>query len=97
MLPVDHVTIEKFGELTGYSELAVRAKIKRGQWQEGHEYNKAPDGRILISLEGYARWVTSGATTKGSGSLRPALSKSTSTTRASAAANGSSLSPPPLT
>lgn len=52
MLPVDHVTIEKFGELTGYSELAVRGKIKRGQWQEGREFIKAPDGRVLISRRG---------------------------------------------
>lgn len=97
MLPVDHVTIKRFSELTGYSELAIRSKIKRGEWRQDEQYFKAPDGRILMSLEGYAQWVTKGATKKASG-LRPvAASKSISTTKARAAANDSSSSPPPLT
>lgn len=30
-----YITIRKFEELTGYTEEAVRAKIKRGDWLEG--------------------------------------------------------------
>lgn len=97
MLPIDHVTIERFSELTGYSEFAIRSKIKRGDWRLNEQFFKAPDGRVLMSLEGYAQWVTKGATKKAS-ALRPAVaSKSTSTTRARAAANDSSSSPAPLT
>lgn len=97
MLAIDHVTIERFSELTGYSEDAIRSKIKRGDWRQDEQYFKAPDARILMSLEGYAQWVTRGATRKAS-VLRPAVaSKSTSTTRARVAANDSSSSPPPLT
>ncbi|WP_422156543.1 excisionase [Vreelandella titanicae] len=97
MLPVDHVTIERFSELTGYSEFAVRSKIKRGDWRQDEQFFKAPDGRILMSLEGYAQWVTKGVTTKGSGSGLRVASASTSSIKASVAANGSSSSPPPLT
>ena len=60
MLAIDHVTIERFSELTGYSEFAIRSKIKRGDWRQGEQFFKAPDGRILMSLEGYAQWVTKG-------------------------------------
>lgn len=53
-----HVTIERFAELSGYTPDAVRSKIKRGDWLEGTVWTKAPDGRILIDLEGYERWAT---------------------------------------
>ena len=52
------VTIKKFEELTGYSQDAIRSKIKRGDWLEGHMWKKAPDGRILIDTEGYLKWLT---------------------------------------
>lgn len=51
------VTIKKFVELTGYSEDAVRAKIKTGVWRQGEHLAKAPDGRILMNLQAYNRWV----------------------------------------
>ena len=51
------VTIDKFSNLSGYSPDAVRSKIKRGDWLEGQVFIKAPDGRILISTEGYEKWV----------------------------------------
>ena len=54
---VNHVTIDKFKELTGYTRDAVQSKIKRGQWVEGREFKKAPDGRILIYLPGFEAWV----------------------------------------
>lgn len=54
-----HVTIRKFSEETGYTEHATRSKIKRGDWTEGDLWIRAPDGRILMSLEGYEQWVNS--------------------------------------
>lgn len=51
------VTIKKFSEETGYSEQAVRSKIKRGDWLEGELWTRAPDGRILMDMEAYERWV----------------------------------------
>lgn len=52
-----HVTIAKFAAESGYTEDAIRAKIKNGVWLEGVVWVKAPDGRILISIEGYETWV----------------------------------------
>ena len=48
--------LDKFCELSGYSEEAVRIKIKRGIWREGEQYVKAPDGHIKILLEGVNQW-----------------------------------------
>lgn len=39
--------------LSGYTPDGVRSKIKRGDWLEGALWVKAPDGRILIDLEGH--------------------------------------------
>lgn len=49
----------KFEELTGYTVKAITRKIEDQVWREGHEYRKAPDGRILIDIEGYNKWVES--------------------------------------
>ncbi|MET0218057.1 MAG: hypothetical protein ABW205_09050 [Burkholderiales bacterium] len=57
MMTTNYVQIHRFCELTGYTEKAVRLKISEGVWLEGREYRKAPDKHVLISLEGYARWV----------------------------------------
>jgi len=43
--------------LTGYSVKAMERKIERGDWQEGKIWRRAPDGRILIDVLGYQRWV----------------------------------------
>ena len=56
-----YITIKKFSAETGYTEDAVRSKIKRGDWREGKVFIKAPDQRILIDMEGYERWATSQA------------------------------------
>jgi hypothetical protein len=55
--PAPFVTIELAAVATGYSGKAIRRKIEEGVWLDGHEYVRAPDGRILVSLEGYARWA----------------------------------------
>ena len=52
-----YVQISKFCELTGYTERAVETKIHRGVWVEGRQYRRAPDGRLLIDMEGYEKWV----------------------------------------
>jgi hypothetical protein len=49
--------ITKFCEMTNYSVKAVQRKIERGVWLEGREYHRAPDGHIVIDIEGYNRWV----------------------------------------
>jgi hypothetical protein len=45
--------------LTGYSVKAMERKIERGDWQEGKVWKRAPDGRIVIDVLGYQRWVES--------------------------------------
>ena len=56
-MPLTWLTIPRFAVESGYSENAVRAKIKRGQWREGEIWKKAPDGRVHINLEEYQKWV----------------------------------------
>ena len=51
------VTLTHFHKLTGYSPAAVRGKIRRLEWLEGIHYQKAPDGRLLIHLGEYEKWV----------------------------------------
>ena len=43
----------------GYTERAVESKIEKGVWREGKEYRRAPDGHIMIDLEGVKRWAES--------------------------------------
>ena len=59
-LGVAFVLVPKAAELTGYTVGAIDQKIKRGQWAQGREYVIAPDGRRLISLRGFERWVLQG-------------------------------------
>jgi hypothetical protein len=54
---VRYVTIKRFAELSGYSEAAVRQKIHTGVWLIDHVWVKAPDGRILIDIQAFERWV----------------------------------------
>ncbi len=49
-------TIKQFAQESGYSEKAIRLKLDKGIWADGIRY-KAPDGRVLISIEGFERWV----------------------------------------
>lgn len=52
-----YLTIMKFAAESGYTEDAVRNKIKNGVWLEQVVWLKAPDGRILIDVKGYMAWV----------------------------------------
>lgn len=53
------VTIELASVLTGLSEAAIRMKIQRGIWLEERQWVKR-DGRVMIDMEGYERWVETG-------------------------------------
>lgn len=54
------MTFEHFHAITGYTVKAIERKIESGVWAEGGVVKKAPDGRRLISVEGYKRWVEGG-------------------------------------
>lgn len=45
--------------ITGYTVKAMERKIERGDWREGKEWRRAPDGRIFVDLVGYEKWVES--------------------------------------
>lgn len=66
---IEWITIRKFALETGYTEKAVRKKIERGDWLRGQVWTKAPDGRILLSIEGFNQWAES---INSRGSLRQA-------------------------
>lgn len=51
------VLIKKVVELIGYTEDAIRAKIKKGVWLSGIHWTKAPDGRILFNIVAIQQWV----------------------------------------
>ena len=53
---IKYKTISQMALETGYSEKAIRAKIEKGVWPDGIKVI-APDGRILISVEGFNEWV----------------------------------------
>jgi len=55
-----YLTIRKFSSESGYTEAAIRAKIQDGTWMKDYVWQKAPDGRILIDVEGYEAWVEMG-------------------------------------
>jgi len=86
-------TVKKFSEVTGYTQRAIRSKLSDGTWPIGDVWIKAPDNRVLISVEGYEAWVESGM--ESGARQRPAL-KSVSCSRATSVGNVSRLSPPPL-
>lgn len=54
---VKFVRISKFVEATGYTSKAVYQKIHTGVWVEGKHYRRAPDGNILVDMEGFEAWV----------------------------------------
>lgn len=55
--PAKYVKLPLFETVTGYTEKAVRRKIEEGYWLEGKEFVRAPDGHILVSMEGYYKWA----------------------------------------
>lgn len=57
--PAKYVKLPLFEALTGYTEKAVRRKIEEGIWIEGREYVRAPDGHVLVNMEGFYKWAES--------------------------------------
>jgi len=57
--PARFVTIALAESLTGYAVTAIETKIARGVWVEGREWRRAPDGRVLVDIRGYEKWVES--------------------------------------
>ena len=51
------VLIKLLVQQSGYSENAIRAKIKKGVWLEGWHWRRAPDGRIHFNLEAIQAWI----------------------------------------
>jgi hypothetical protein len=88
---LNYVTIRKFCELSGYSENAIRTKIRDGVWFEDKVWIKAPDGRVLISVDGYHQWVN------GAKVHAKRLAKSPLPIVSIALAGSSGSSPDPLT
>jgi hypothetical protein len=72
--PARYVLLRLAKEMTGYTVKAIQAKITRGDWQEGEVWRRAPDGRLLIDIAGYEKWVEGKWVTDGgtSGSKRQA-------------------------
>lgn len=61
LLPADEVCLGEPGAAVfGLTVKAIEGKIARGDWIEGRQYHRAPDGRIWISRRGVSRWVTTG-------------------------------------
>lgn len=89
-----YLTVRKFASESGYTEDAIRSKIRDGVWRLGEIWLKAPDGRTLIDMEGYETWVEAGVE---SGQSRTRASRSRSCTGALGVASVSRSSPPPLT
>jgi hypothetical protein len=54
---INWITIGKLCDQSGYSENAIRAKIKKGVWLMEQHWRKAPDGRILFNTEAINNWV----------------------------------------
>ena len=54
------ITIKKLSELSGYTQDAIRAKMKKGVWLAGLHWKKAPDGRILFNKQEIEKWVETG-------------------------------------
>lgn len=54
---IRYVLIKEFCKLSGYTEEAVRKKMENGVWVGNQVVRKAPDGRVMIDLRNYERWV----------------------------------------
>ena len=52
-----YVLLTMAAQMTGYTVKAMERKIERGDWIEGKVWLRAPDGRILIDMWGFQRWV----------------------------------------
>mgnify|MGYP006206967491 FL=1 len=51
------VLVNVLTEYTGYTDDAIRAKIRRGDWAFGALWRKAPDGRLVFNLTRIQEWM----------------------------------------
>jgi hypothetical protein len=58
--PAPYVVLPLAATITGLTVKAMRHKIDRGQWLEGKEYRRGPDGHIYVSMKGFQSWVETG-------------------------------------
>ncbi len=89
-----YVTIAKFCIETGYTEDAVRTKIRDGVWLENKVWIKAPDNRILMCVEGFNEWAELAQISR---KRQRQVTKSPLPIVVSGAGKESSSSPAPLT
>lgn len=87
-------TVKKFSDESGYTEAAIRTKMQDGTWKQGAVWIKAPDNRVLISVEGYNAWVEGELASE---QLPDRALKLVSCSKGSNAVSASLLSPAPLT
>lgn len=52
-----YVTTKKLAEMTGYTEEAIRMKVKKGIWQRNIHYYKAPDNKLMFVVEVVHKWI----------------------------------------
>ncbi len=52
------VTIKKAANESGYTQEAIRQKIKKGVLARGKHWQKAPDSRIVINLKEFDSWLS---------------------------------------
>tara|TARA_R110002012_G_scaffold162546_2_gene324801 strand:- start:37 stop:315 length:279 start_codon:yes stop_codon:yes gene_type:complete len=57
---IEYKTIRQFALESGYTQEAIRTKIKRGVFREDEVWVRSPDNRQLISIKGFNEWVTNG-------------------------------------
>ncbi|MGL5090526.1 MAG: hypothetical protein ACRC8B_06270 [Aeromonas sobria] len=43
--------------MTGYTEKAIKEKVKQGKLIEGVHYGKAPDKKIIINWRRFEDWM----------------------------------------
>jgi len=55
--PARYVLLALASQLTGYSVKAMQRKIERGDWIQDKVWRHAPDGRVVIDLIGYQKWI----------------------------------------
>jgi len=62
--PARYVTVALAAAITGLTDKAIRRKIEDGVWVAGREYMRAPDGAIMVDMQGVEKWVGKGQASK---------------------------------
>lgn len=55
--PARFVTIKLAATCIGLTPKAIEKKIERGDWAQGKQYRKGPDGRIYVDMQAFEKWV----------------------------------------